>query len=221
VAAGSHRGLGRFVPGRRARGASARSLQCGGSPTPESYPRFISLVALRSENNFLRILSVARQLAANRSQPCGPSYPLGLWLYSSYRSDTGHPDTKLRRVSGWRLNSPESRRSRKSNKRPTCSTPILCAAKTPAIDSDTNTDIAYLLVALIAAVVRHTRNKHLDKLNVLGPGDSITLRPKASPSPNFQTHNRPPPPPRGYAMAYHPNPPGLECLASNVAHGRI
>ena len=154
--------------------------------------------------------------AAMRSQL--PPRPL---VISSYRSDTGHPDTKLRRVSGWRLNSPESRRSRKSNKRPTCSTPILCAAKTPAIDSDTNTDIAYLLVALIAAVVRHTRNKHLDKLNVLGPGDSITLRPKASPSPNFQTHNRPPPPPRGYAMAYHPNPPGLECLASNVAHGRI
>src|SRR5215831_3819540 len=54
VAAGSHRVLGRFVPGRRARGASARSLQYGGSPTSESYPRFILTCGLRSENNFLR-----------------------------------------------------------------------------------------------------------------------------------------------------------------------
>ena len=77
--AACHRGIGRFVPPRHACGASARFLRYGGSPTSESYPRFILTCGLCSpKTSSYESYHWARQLAANRSQKRSGSYYPGL-----------------------------------------------------------------------------------------------------------------------------------------------
>src|SRR5581483_4380378 len=62
--AACRRGVGRFAPPRHACGTSARFLRYGGSPTSESYPRFIFACGLCASKQVFTNLIIG---AASRS----------------------------------------------------------------------------------------------------------------------------------------------------------